>query len=291
MLELLSISICRDFHFSDLCGGSLTLASFGVHLAVGISASGLAAASVLAAGFAAPAEMLVYLGLGTLGSLLPDLDADNSAPLRIAFTVISIALAFMAMFLLADTFPSVLELVLLWLAIYLLFRGLVFALFTRLTRHRGVFHSLPAAALSGMLTAILGERLLGHSALQAWIGGGFVAFGYLLHLALDEIYSVNLFGFHTRRSLGSACKLWSSHSHAASFYLYCACLLAFTLAPDHRAIVRMLSTPATYARIGRHLLPEAGWFQPDPAGPGGDPGGRSTTSGKPPPTVYAATGR
>jgi len=241
---------------------------------VGISASGLAAASVLAAGFAAPAEMLTYLGLGTLGSLLPDLDADNSAPLRIGFTVVSIALAFMAMFLLADTFPSVVELLLLWLAIYLLFRGLVFALFTRLTRHRGVFHSLPAAALFGMLTAILGERLLGHSALQAWIGGGFVAFGYLLHLALDEVYSVNLFGIHTRRSLGSACKLWSSHSHAASIYLYGACLLAFVLTPDHGAVVRVVSAPATYARIGQRLLPEGGWFRPALAGSDGDIAGR-----------------
>ena len=214
--------------------------------------------------------MLVYLGLGTLGSLLPDLDADNSTPVQIGFTVVSVTLAFMAMFLLADTFSSVAELVLLWLAIYLLFRWLVFALFTRLTRHRGVFHSLPAAALSGMLTAILGERLLGYPALQAWIGGGFVAFGYLLHLALDEIYSVNLFGTHARRSLGSAFKLWSSRSHAASIYLYGACLLAFALAPDQGAIVRVISAPETYARIGQRLLPEGGWFQLVPAGSGRD---------------------
>lgn len=243
------------------------MASFGVHLAAGISASGLAAASVLAAGFASPAQMLAYLGLGTLGSLLPDLDADNSSPVRIGFTLISITLAFLAMFPLVDTFPSVAELVLLWLAIYLLFRWLVFALFTRLTRHRGVFHSLPAAALFGMLTAILGERLLGHDPLEAWIGGGFVAFGYLLHLLLDELYSVNLFGVHTRRSLGSACKLWSPHSHAASVYLYSACLLAFVLAPDHGAAVRVLSSPETYARIAQRLLPQGGWFRPAPAGP------------------------
>lgn len=226
--------------------------------------------------------MLAYLGLGTLGSLLPDLDADNSAPVRIGFTLISIVLAFLAMFLLADTFPSVAELVLLWLAIYLLFRVLVFALFTHLTRHRGVFHSLPAAALAGMLTAILGERLLGHPALQAWIGGGFVAFGYLLHLVLDEVYSVNLFGSHTRRSLGSACKLWSPHSHGASICLYGACLLAFTMAPEHGAIVRLVAAPETYARIGQRLLPEGGWFQPALAGSGGAIAGRPAAGGNKP---------
>jgi len=234
---------------------------------VGISASGLAAAGALAAGFATPTQMLTYLGLGTLGSLLPDLDSDNSAPLRIGFTLISITLAFLAMFVLADTFPTMAELVLLWLAVYLLLRWLVFALFTRLTSHRGVFHSLPAAALFGLVTAIAGERLLGEEPLQAWIGGTFVTFGYLLHLVLDELYSVNLFGAHARRSLGSAFKLWSTSSHAASIYLYSACLLAFWLAPDHGALVRALSAPQTYERIAQRLLPKGGWFRPVMAGP------------------------
>ena len=211
--------------------------------------------------------MLIYLGLGTVGSLLPDLDADNSSPVRIGFTLISITLAFLAMFLLADTFPSVAELVLVWLAVYLLFRWLIFALFTRLTSHRGVFHSLPAAALFGLVTAILGERLLGEAPLQAWIGGAFVAFGYLLHLLLDELYSVNLFGVHTRRSLGSACKLWSFNSHAASIYLYCACLLAFAMAPENGPLMRRISNPETYAQIGQRLLPEGDWFRPALAAP------------------------
>jgi membrane-bound metal-dependent hydrolase YbcI (DUF457 family) len=241
---------------------SATLASFGVHLAVGLSASGLAATTTLAAGLTTPGEMLTYLGLGTLGSLLPDLDADNSAPLQIAFTLVSAALAFSAMFLLADTFRSVAELLILWLTTYLFFRILVFALFTHLTSHRGVFHSIPAAALFGMLTAILATRVLHQPPLQAWLGGLFVTCGYLLHLLLDELYSVNLFGMRTRRSLGTAFKLWSRASPAATLYLYLACAGSYLAAPSPRPIWDALSSPRTYARVQARLLPQAGWFHP-----------------------------
>lgn len=238
------------------------MASFGVHLAGGLIAAGLAATTALAAGLADPGEMLAYLALGVLGSLLPDIDADNSAPVQISFTVASIALAFGAMFLLAEVFSSAAELAAIWLATYLFFRWLVFALFTRLTTHRGILHSIPAAAFSGLLTAAAADHFLHLSAFQAWLGGAFVSFGYLVHLALDEIYSVNLFGMRTKRSLGTALKLWSPGNHAASLYLYVACLGALFAAPDPTEFQRVMGSSQTYARIGERLLPREAWFQP-----------------------------
>jgi membrane-bound metal-dependent hydrolase YbcI (DUF457 family) len=216
--------------------------------------------------------MLAYLGLGTLGSLMPDLDADNSAPVRAAFTLASIGLAFAVMFLLADVFPSVAELTALWLSVYLVFRWLVFALFTRLTTHRGTFHSLPAAALFGMLAAIAAERLLEQPALRAWLAGSFLSFGYLVHLALDEIYSVNLFGVRSKRSLGSALKLWSPDNFVASAFAYCACALAYLFAPDPAGFFHMTASPHTYTQIRTHLTPESGWFLPLLPAPAGSDG-------------------
>jgi len=243
--------------------GRTTLATFAVHLAVGVSASGLAATSALTAGLAAPGEMLACLGLGILGSLLPDLDADNSAPVQISFTLASLLFAFSVMFLLSDTFPSVAELLAIWIATYLFFRTLVFRLFTRLTTHRGILHSIPAAVLFGLLTAIVAERLLQLTPFQAWLGGSFVTFGYLVHLLLDELYSVNLFGMRTRRSLGGALKLWSPSSHLASTYLYLACAAAFVAAPAHEEFTRMVSSAETYSRIAERLLPQESWFRPE----------------------------
>lgn len=237
------------------------MASFGVHLAGGLCTSGIASTSVLVAGLASPTEMLAYLALGTIGSLLPDIDADNSAPIQIGFTVISIALAFGAMFLLADTFASVLELMVVWLLVYLLFRWLVFHLFTRLTTHRGIFHSLPAAVLFAGGTTWAAFNLLSQPALQAWLAGIFVGFGYLVHLLLDEIYSVNLFGMRTRRSFGTAFKVWSSGNHAASIYMYIACLLMLPQLPDYRPFVQAVSAERTQERLARRITPSEGWFR------------------------------
>ncbi len=237
------------------------MASFGVHLAGGLSAAGVAATSVLVAGLATPVEMLAYLSLGTVGSLLPDIDADNSAPVQISFTVISIVLAFVAMFLLADTFDSVVELLLVWVLVYLAFRWLVFHLFTRLTTHRGIFHSLPAALLFGAATALAATYLLQQPPLQAWLAGVFVCFGYLVHLLLDEVYSVNLFGMRTKRSFGTAFKLWSGGNHAASIYMYVACLLVLPLLPDYRPFVQAVSTRQVQEQLAARITPADGWFR------------------------------
>jgi hypothetical protein len=237
------------------------VASFGVHLAGGLCLAGVAATSVLVAGLASPMEMLAYLALGTVGSLLPDIDADNSAPIQISFTVISIALAFGAMFVLADTFDSVVELLAVWLCVYLLFRWLVFHLFTRLTTHRGIFHSVPAALLFGATTTLVADHVLGRAVLQAWLAGLFVCFGYLVHLLLDELYSVNLFGMRTRRSLGSAFKLWSSSNHAASLYMYTACLLILPLLPDHRPLVQAVYDEQAFEQLAGRITPADGWFR------------------------------
>lgn len=230
---------------------------------MGLSTSGLAATCALAANIATHEQMLAYLGLGTLGSLLPDLDADNSMPVQISFTLASIILAFAVMFLLTDTFPSIAEMLAVWFATYLSFRWLVFALFTRLTTHRGIFHSIPAAVFFGMLTAIAAEHVFAQPALQSWLSGSFVAFGYLVHLILDEIYSVNLFGMRTRRSLGSALKLWSPGSHAASVYLYAACIAAALLTPAQDTFFRVISSPQLYTDIRDRLVPTDGWFRPE----------------------------
>jgi hypothetical protein len=238
------------------------MASFGAHVAVGLTASGLAATSALAAGLATPSEMLALMGLGTLGSLLPDLDADNSAPVQIAFTLASIVLAFAVMFLLARTPLSVAELVAVWLVAYLSIRWLVFAVFTRLTTHRGLFHSVPAAVLSGLLTTLVAARVLGQPAFQAWMAGGFLAFGYLVHLGLDEVYSVNLFGVRPRRSLGSALKLWAGDRPFATALLYGACGAALLLAPHPGGFWEVIAAAETRAQIRQRLVPEGGWFAP-----------------------------
>ena len=96
------------------------------------------------------------------------------------------------MFLLCDVFPSVAELVLIWVACFLSVRWLVFYLLGVLTDHRGLFHSVPAALLAGLLTCAAFYHGLDFSPLEAWISGLFVCFGYLVHLLLDEASTVSI---------------------------------------------------------------------------------------------------
>ena len=254
------------------------MAAFGVHLGVGLTVSGVAATTALVAGLATPGQTLACLGLGTLGSLLPDLDADSSAPVKVSFTLAAVGLAFLAMFLSTDRFPSVAELLAVWVTTFLLARWLLFAVLTRVTVHRGMLHSLPAAAFFGMACAAVAHRTLDTPPLIAWTAGAFVTLGYLVHLLLDEVYSVNLFGARTRRSLGSATKLWSRRGAAASLATYLAAVAAFVLAPPPDPLVDALTDPTWQGQVRDRLWPHHGWFQAIPPRPQAISGRRANTS-------------
>lgn len=238
------------------------MASFNVHLTVGLVASGLGATAALVSGVASEQAVLPLFLLGTLGSLLPDIDSESSVPVRIAFSVLAIVAAFLVMLRSTALFSSLLELVAVWVATYAFFRFVVFALFSRLTVHRGVFHTVPAILLSGFLTAALAYRLFDVGAGDAWLAGSFVAAGYLIHLSLDELYSVNLFGMHTKRSFGTALKLGSRTSVAATVYLYAATVGMLLLVPPVQQSVRELADRGGWQVLAGNALPQGRWFEP-----------------------------
>ena len=213
------------------------------------------------AGLAAGPQVILYFVLGTLGSLLPDMDSERSLPVRFAFTLASILLAFVAMFRFSELFPSVGELVLIWLAAFLFFRWAVFRLLETFTVHRGLFHSLPAAVLAGLLGVTACFHGLGLSALEAWLGGTFVCFGYLVPLLLDEAYSVNLFGARQRRSLGTAFKLGRLDQLPATLLLYLLLPLAWLATPTAEPFLQLASDPAVYRQLGQRIWPAEGWFE------------------------------
>jgi hypothetical protein len=122
-----------------------------------------------------------------------------------------------------------LDVSLIWLATFLSVRFGVFEAFARFTVHRGVWHSWLAVALAALATANAAHHLVGIPAREAWIAGGFVALGYLTHLCLDELASVDLWGHRVRRSFGTALKPFSLAAPGASLAMLAAALaLGFT---------------------------------------------------------------
>ena len=85
-------------------------------------------------------------------------------------------------------------------------------------------------------------------------------FGYVVHLLLDELYSLNLFGSRSKRSLGTAFKFWTPHSGAATLAVYLLCLAAFVLAPDPRPVLAHLTAHVFSADSTTRWWPEHGWF-------------------------------
>lgn len=236
------------------------MANFNTHLAVGATVSGIAATSCLTAELAQPQEVMLYFALGTLGGLLPDLDSDNSVLLNVIFNIFAVIFAFTAMFSRAGIY-SLAELLSIWLVCFLALRFGIFTFFKRFTQHRGIFHSLPAGVLAWLLVTFVCWKLLKLTDVKAWMCGFFVCIGYLVHLILDEIYSVDLNNKKIKRSLGTALKLADLKNVAGSIILYVAIVGMFLLVPRPNNFIQSVFSQSTYMKIERNLLPKNGkWF-------------------------------
>ncbi len=235
------------------------MANFKTHLAVAAALSGVLATGFLEVGVAAPRDVGLYFAMGTLGGILPDIDADNSIPGRMMFSFFALVIAFLTLFSRVGVY-SIAELSILWAVIYVVVRYVIFLMFARLSVHRGVFHSLLAAAFFGFLTTSITYHLFRLSTLGAWMTGLFVSVGYVIHLVLDEVYSVDLTGARVKRSFGTALKLISSNVKTTGL-LVLATMLVFYTTPSADRFVHTVLNFDTYKSIKGQLLPKAGWFK------------------------------
>ena len=142
-------------------------------------------------------------GLGVLGGMLPDIDADSSVPTRIIFGALAVvAAAAVALGLRAHSAP--------WLAA------------------SRAFHLAPT---------------------PAWLAGVFLTGGFLIHLALDELYSVDLLGARMKKSFGTALKLGSRRQLLGTAALYAGVIGLLTIAPPADRFIRDLTSSRTRAAI------------------------------------------
>ena len=207
------------------------MANFATHLYGGALVSSVASLGLYSSGLAGPEQTQTCFFLGVAGGLLPDIDSGASKPVRVAFTILAVGLAFATAFALVGRLP-LLDLVLVWVGTFLLVRYLVLEAFARLTVHRGAWHSCLAVVLMGLLSANAAHHGLGISAGESWAAGGFVALGYLTHLCLDELASVDLLNHRVRRSFGTALKPFSLAAPRASLAMLVSALVLAYLAPS-----------------------------------------------------------
>ena len=183
------------------------MANFPTHAATGAFvgfAYGLAAHTVWEVTL--PAAVLSG-GLCAVAALLPDVDSDNAVILRelLAFVAAIIPMLLLDRFrelqLPQETIVAITGLM------YVIIRFGCGGIVRRTTVHRGMWHSIPAAALASFVIYFicacpdLKPRLVKAIA---------VAVGYLWHLLLDEFWSVERAGasIRVKRSFGTALKFF-----------------------------------------------------------------------------------
>jgi membrane-bound metal-dependent hydrolase YbcI (DUF457 family) len=233
------------------------MANFNTHITCGAIASGLGATVALTSGLAPATEFLAMAGAGIIGSISPDIDLDHSNQVHWLFGVLGMACAFGVVLHIDGLLWW--QLALIWGAIFGVVSFGARHLFTHYTAHRGIWHSILAAAFFCAVTIVTLSAVFGKAPAIAWLGGLFMAGGYLVHLVLDEIYAVDLHGRRVKKSFGTALKLWDYH-HPANSGIMAGVVLALLLtAPSPKAFVDAAKAATTHSpQSTDHMVAKAG---------------------------------
>jgi membrane-bound metal-dependent hydrolase YbcI (DUF457 family) len=183
------------------------MAGFKTHITVSsLMGVGYGGAAYLMYGVPWPTCLLAG-GLCGVSGMLPDIDSDSGRPLHESMAFAAAVVPMMLLGRFQHWGMSHESIILAGAGVYLLIRFGLAALLKRYTVHRGMFHSLPAALIFGEVAFLLASgddvRLRAYKA-------GAVVLGYLSHLVLDEIYSIQWSGGRLRlkNSFGTALKLF-----------------------------------------------------------------------------------
>jgi membrane-bound metal-dependent hydrolase YbcI (DUF457 family) len=162
---------------------------------------------------------LVAGGLCSVAGMLPDLDSDSGVPVRELLALVSAVVPTLMIPRFQQMGLNPEQMVLAAAIIYLLVRFGVGGIFKRYTVHRGMWHSLPAAATAGLIAFLLTE---GTDLPVRLFKSAAVLIGFVSHLCLDEFWSVQVRRGRLRikRTLGTALKLWTTRSLWANVSVY-----------------------------------------------------------------------
>jgi membrane-bound metal-dependent hydrolase YbcI (DUF457 family) len=194
------------------------MAGFKMHITVS-SLCGVATGIATVKLLGHPIETGFLVGcLTAVGGMLPDLDSDSGVPVRemsgLAAAVVPLLL-YNRIRNTGVTHEGVLAILVL---AYLLVRYGSANLLRYITVHRGMFHSIPALLISGLAVYLAYDS---HEARQStrYVLAIGVMIGFLSHLILDEIYSVDFNGIRLKlkASAGSALKFFSPSLLATTF--------------------------------------------------------------------------
>lgn len=212
------------------------MADFKTHITFS-SALGVAYGAVGTIWFGIPLQHGIVAGaLCGVAGMLPDLDSDSGVPIRETLCFVSVVAPMLMLRRFEQMGMSPETMVLVSGLIYVAIRFGAGYIFKRYTTHRGMWHSIPAALIAGGVTYLLAlSPELGIRLFKSWA----VVLGFLSHLFLDEVYSVDLRGRRVKRSLGTAMK-WYGDNRWANFATYAKLALVSLIILGDRPLMNLI---------------------------------------------------
>lgn len=190
------------------------MAGFKTHVTV---------SSLLGCGYAGVGFLHFHMPLDTsllggalcgFSGMLPDIDSDYGTPLRetMAFTAAVLPMLLLHRMHSLGFRPD--EMALVGIGVYLFVRFGLTNMIRKYTVHRGMFHSIPAGLIfAGVAFLVVGDSF---DLNIRYFKAGAVLAGFMSHLILDEIYSVEWKSgaWRLKKSSGTAVKLWGDDAWA-----------------------------------------------------------------------------
>lgn len=228
------------------------MADFKTHITTS-TALGVALGGIGHFFYNVPLEHAVVAGgLCSVAGMLPDLDSKSGIPQREMLSFVSVIVPMLMLPRLEALNFTTEDKVFFACVSYVVIRFGLGALFRKYTKHRGMWHSIPAAMIAGLaffLVCLSNDfeiRLF-----KAWA----VVLGFVSHLFLDEIYAVNWEGKlpTTKKSFGTAMKFFGK-SRFNNVLTYTKLLVLGFLAIGDDYAMDCLCEPQTALSPGE-------WFQ------------------------------
>jgi membrane-bound metal-dependent hydrolase YbcI (DUF457 family) len=240
------------------------MANFTTHIAVGTIVSGGLATLTLAADVVAPENLIAVTMACVLGSVLPDIDLKDSRPSKAMFSGLAVFFSFAVLFSAAEHL-SIAEMLVAWLGTLAFVRYGAKAIFHELSYHRGVWHSVLAAVFCSCVTAVVYYYLLRRPDGVAWLAAGFMFVGFMTHLILDEIYSVDVMDVRVKASFGTAVKLVDTNRWGHTVAMAVATALVIMIVPPTKTFASAISSQSMWAGLQKKMLPveRDKWFGVD----------------------------
>jgi glutamine amidotransferase PdxT len=107
-------------------------------------------------------------------------------------------------------------------------------------------------------TVIIKVNLFGNDLISSWSIAIMLLFGFITHLVLDEICSVNLMNIRVKKSFGSAVKFFDKSNTSGYLILYLLLSLLFirtpTITPFLKVVYAKLNKLVFLTPLGKNLL-------------------------------------